>query len=119
MTFKDQLDTDQDIFFNSDEFAVISDYLQDGESEPVQVRAIWEFAPEAGSGKGVTVDSQFTAGSSDYAEVSIPAADMSFQPGYRDRLTYPGDETDWYVQQHKYDHGLWIVAVNKEQRGDW
>ena len=117
MSLKDQIDSDIDIFFNSDDFAVESQYQAAGQTETVTVRAIWEFAPEAGSGSGMSLDSQYSAGPSDYAEVLIPAADLAAKPQYRDQITYPGDDTPYFVQQPRYEHGAWRIPVNRDQRG--
>ncbi len=119
MTFKDHLDTDLDIFFSDDEFAVKSQYLAHGEAEAVTVRSIWEFAPVMGSGKGMDIDSAYKAGMADYAEVMIPESDLDSAPAYRDQITHPDDDDPWLVQQPRREPGMWIVPVNRDQRGSY
>ncbi len=119
MTFKAQLTSDLDIFFNSDEFAVESEYLPGSAAETVPVRAIWDFAPESGSGRGLDLDTHYSQGAADYAEVRIPAADLDARPEYLDRIYEPDDTDPWYVQQPRYADGEWILPVNRNQKGDF
>ena len=80
MTFKDQLEEDLDVFFNTEEFAETVAYTPSGEGGPMDIPALVDF-DENPEDMGANVRSS--------GRITVKAADVP-APGYRDAFVRGG-----------------------------